>query len=117
MLAGLDSFLVLLRDRPGALFAFLAAGNLLSVFDALLTLRLLPLGFVEANPVMRALIYAHPMQATLVKVLMIAAASVAIWVLRRHKLAVQAAVFLVAVYGIVVVYELAGLLLVARPAG
>jgi hypothetical protein len=98
-----------LRDSPAKLLGLLALGNLLSMLDAFLTLRLLPLGFVEANPVMRALLHADPVRATLLKMLTILLASVGIWVLRRHRAAAGAAVFLVAIYGIVVLYELAGL--------
>jgi hypothetical protein len=105
-----DTLVNRLRDSPATLLGLLALGNLLSMLDAFLTLRLLPLGFVEANPVMRALVHADPARATIVKMLIILLASVGIWVLRRHRAAAEAAVFLVAVYGIVVLYELAGLL-------
>jgi hypothetical protein len=106
----LGTFVDFLRERPDALFAVLALGNLLSLLDAMLTLALLPLGFVEVNPLMRELVDADPVHATIVKMAMILVASIGLWLLRRHRAAVQAAVFMVALYGAVVVYELAGLL-------
>jgi hypothetical protein len=108
--ARLGTFVDFLRERPDALFAVLALANLLSILDAMLTLALLPLGFVEVNPFMRELVYTDPVRATVVKAAMILLASVGLWLLRKHKAAVQAAVFMVALYGAVVVYELAGLL-------
>jgi hypothetical protein len=106
-----DALLESLRERPGRVLALLALGNAFSVVDVFMTFALLRLGYVEGNPLLAHLMQESPVQAALVKAALIASASVAIWLLRRHRSALQAAVFLVAVYGLVVTYELAALLL------
>lgn len=104
-----DGALVFLRDNPAALAALLALANLLSVFDLLFTRSLLRLGVTEANPFMRYLLEADPARAALVKVGLVALASLVIWLLRRYRSVLQLALFLVAVYAAVVLYECAGI--------
>jgi hypothetical protein len=110
-LLALDTMLRRLRDRPSRLLTILIVGNALSVLDALLTFALLKQGFVEANPVLHGLMDGNPIGAALLKAALVASASVAIWLLRRYKVALEAAVFLVGIYGFIVVYEIVGLLL------
>jgi len=104
-----DALLAYFRDHPAALIALLALANLLSALDLALTLTLLRLGAAEGNPVMRYLFHGNPVQAAFVKCGLIAAASLAIWTLRRNRAALEAALFLVGLYYAVVIYEIAGL--------
>ena len=107
--AAYESSLVYLRDHPAALIGLLALANLLSVLDFVLTRILLRLGVQEGNPFMDYLFHSSPVQAAVVKVGIIAAASLGIWALRRQRAALVAALFLVGAFGAVVLYELLGL--------
>jgi hypothetical protein len=98
-----------LRDNPRTLVEVLVLANLLSFLDLLLTSILLRQGVGEANPFMRHLFANSAAQAAVVKTGIIAAASLGIWELRRHRPALTAAIFFLLAYGAVVVYELAGL--------
>lgn len=110
LLGGLDATLVYLRDHPVALMALLALGNVLSAVDAVLTLTLLPMGVIEANPLMSYLFQGGTAQALVFKCAVTAAASLGIWTLRRHRAALLAAVFFVGLYGALVIYEVFGLM-------
>lgn len=107
--AALDGSLTYLRDHPRTLVEILALVNLLSLLDLGLTLILLRLGVTEANPVMRYLLAASATQAALVKAGIVAAATLAIWVMRRRRAVLKTALFVLGLYGAVVLYELAGL--------
>lgn len=109
--AALDGSLVYLRDHPPATFAVLALANLLSLLDLWLTTIVLRLGAVEVNPVMRYLFDASFTQAALAKVGLIVAASLGLWMLRRHRSALTAALFFLVVYTVLVLYEIVGLAL------
>jgi hypothetical protein len=112
--AALDASLLRLREHPRALVGVLALANLLSLLDLALTRTLLRAGAaLEANPAMRYVLAGGAAQATFVKIAAVAAVSLAIWALRRHRAALAAAIFFVTVYGAVVLYELAGLAHVA----
>lgn len=109
--AALDGSLVYLRDHPSATVAVLAFANLLSLFDLWLTTIVLRLGAVEANPFMRYFFEASPAQAALVKVGLIGAASLGLWMLRRRRSALMATLFFLVVYAVLVLYEIVGLAL------
>jgi len=106
---GLDASLVYLRDHRRALVAMLALANLLSLLDLWLTSIALRLGVAEANPFMRYFFEASATQAAVVKCGLVAAASFGIWALRRYRPALTTALFFLAVYGAVVLYEIVGL--------
>ncbi len=89
--------------------ATLVLANLLSLLDLGLTSIALRLGAAEANPVMRYFFEASATQAGIVKCSLVAAASLGIWALRHHRAALMTALFLLAVYGAVVLYEIVGL--------
>jgi len=107
MAAALDASLVHLRDNPRSLIDVLALANLLSLLDLTLTLMLFRLGASEANPIMGYFFAAGTLQAAAFKGGLLAAASLGIWVLRGRRAALMAALLFVAVYGAVVLYELA----------
>ena len=105
----LDASLLHLRDNSRSLIDVLALANLLSLLDLVLTLMLFELGAREANPVMGYFFAAGTLEAAAFKIGLIAAASLGIWALRRRRTALLAALLILAVYGAVVLYELAGL--------
>jgi hypothetical protein len=105
----LDASLVYLRDHRLALVAMLVLANLLSLLDLGLTSIALSLGFVEANPFMRYFFEAGATQAAVVKCGFVIVASLGIWALRRHRPALMTALFFLAAYGAVVLYEIVGL--------
>jgi hypothetical protein len=107
--AALERSLVYLRANPVALAALLVLANALSLVDLALTHTSLDLGAVEANLFMRYFLSVDPAQAAIVKVGLVLAVSLAIWRLRRLRRALELAVFLVSLYGVVVVYELIGI--------
>jgi hypothetical protein len=109
LIPGLDSALLYLRDNPRKLGELLLLANLLSLLDLLLTMILFRQGAGEANPVMRYLFANGVAQAAVVKLGIIAAASLGIWELRRRRPALAAALFFLVAYGAVVLYELLGL--------
>ena len=106
---GLDASLVYLRDHRRALVAMLALANLLSLLDLWLTSIALRLGVAEANPFMRYFLEASATQAAVVKCGLVVGASLGIWALRRYRPALTTALFFLAVYGAVVLYEIVGL--------
>jgi hypothetical protein len=109
LIPGLDAALLYLRDNPRKLGELLLLANLLSLLDLLLTMILFRQGAGEANPVMRYLFANGVAQAAVVKLGIIAAASLGIWELRRRRPALAAALFFLVAYGAVVLYELLGL--------
>jgi hypothetical protein len=103
--AALETFLVYLRDHAGALLVVLVVANLLSLFDLVFTRHVLRLGATEGNPLMGYLFAASPTQATVMKLVAIAGASLLTWRLRRYRLSLLAALFALGVYGCIVIYE------------
>lgn len=101
-----DAALLVLRDHPTVLIAVLAIANLLSVLDLRLTLFAMRHGVAEANPVMRYFLGTGSARATVAKVGIVAAASLGIWLLRRHRQALELALGAVAVFAAVVLYEI-----------
>ncbi len=105
----LDASLAYLRDHQPALVAILALANLLSLLDLGLTSIALRLGVAEVNPVMRHFFEAGATQAAAVKCCLVVAASLGLWTLRRYRRALMTALFFLALYGAVVLYEFVGL--------
>jgi hypothetical protein len=94
-----------LRDNPRLLVELLVLINLLSILDLSVTRRVLALGAVELNPVMAHLLAADATRAAGVKIALVAAGTLGLWLLRRRRPALQATLLLVAVFGLLIVYE------------
>ena len=94
-----------LRDHPRLLVELLVLINLLSILDLSVTRRVLALGAVELNPVMAHLLAADATSAAGVKIALVAAGTLGLWLLRRRRPALQATLLLVAVFGLLIVYE------------
>ncbi len=109
VIPGLDAALIRLRDDPRALIEVLLLANLLSLLDLMLTVILFRQGASEANPFMGYLFANGVAQAAVVKLGIIAAASLGIWQLRRRRPALTTAIFFLVAYGAVVLYEIFGL--------
>lgn len=107
--AALDASLVYLRDHGGALVALLAFANLLSLIDLWFTSIALRLGAPEVNPLLRHFFEVSSTQAVVVKCGLVVAASLGIWALRRYRPALMTAIFFLAVYAAVALYEVVGL--------
>lgn len=107
--AALEASLVYVRDHRGALLAMLALANLLSLIDLWFTTIALRLGAAEANPFMSYLFEASVTQAAVVKCGLVVAVSLGLWALRRYRVALMTAVFFLAVYAAVALYEIVGL--------
>ena len=107
--AALEATLVYLRDNPATVAALLILANVLSLVDLALTHVALDLGAAEANPVMRYFLAADPAQAAVVKIGLVVVVSLVIWRFRRLRTGLELAVFLVALYSFVVLYELVGI--------
>ena len=107
--AAVDASLVFLRDHPATLLAVLGLANLFSVLDLRLTLVALRHGDTESNPLMRYVLGLGPQQAAVAKVGVVLIASLGIWSLRRHRQALLLALFAVAIYGAVVLFEVVSL--------
>jgi hypothetical protein len=105
----LDASLVYLRDHRHALVALLALANLLSLLDFELTSIALRYGVAEGNPFMAYFFEASATQAAVVKCGLVVVASLVIWALRHYRVALMTALFFLAVYGAVVLYEIVGL--------
>lgn len=73
--------------------------------DLMLTLRALDRGAHEANPVMRALFWSHPMTATLVKLGVVAAVVLLLQRLRRYRDALSFAVILLVGFTALMLYH------------
>jgi hypothetical protein len=109
--AAWDATLLYLRDNPFVLFGLLALANVLSILDLAFTMWALQQGAVEANPVMAALLSDDPAIAAVVKILIVAAVSLVIYLLRRYRLMLKVALFSVALFGAIVLYHIFGALL------
>jgi hypothetical protein len=96
---------------PWFLPLILVAANLLSLADIALTLRVLETGAVEANPLLKVLLDIDVHLAAGVKAALVAAASLLIWRYRWHRRILPLALFVLAVFAAVVVYQ--GMILLA----
>jgi len=109
--AAIDRALWWLHQRPRAVAWVLISANVLNVLDLLLTVNVLLWGGTEANPIMHWLLERDPVLAWIFKVVAIAAASVVLWSMRRFRLALAATVGLAALFGVVLLYHLSGLVI------
>lgn len=98
------------RDDPRSLLILLAVFVALSLADGALTSYELSRELAtEGNPVMAALIEAHPVLAASFKVVLTALVALAIWQGRRYRRILAVGVFALLVYGALMVYHLRGL--------
>lgn len=105
-----ENALLRLRDRPGRLLLILAAVNVFNLADFLLTLNVLESGGEEANPIMRGLFGMGPLWAGLFKVVAVLVASLLVWRCRSFRDALAVALAMLAIFTVVLVYHVAGLL-------
>lgn len=108
--AALEAPALRLRDEPVLLIELLVLVNLLSILDLIITLMVLEMGAVELNPVMAYLIELGTLPAAVAKISVVAFATLGLWLLRRHRMALTTAVLLLAAYGSLIVFELIGLI-------
>jgi hypothetical protein len=104
-----ETQLLQLRDQPRLLAETLVLVNLLSMLDLLLTLWVLRLGAIELNPIMDWLLEMGPAPAAIAKIGVMALATFGLWLLRRYRKALTTTVLLLAGYGALVTFEIAGL--------
>ena len=100
-----------LRDSPAALAGILIAVNVLNVLDLVLTFQLLHDHIVEGNLIMRSLIGTDPLVALIVKVVIVAGVTLAIWAQRRFRLMLFLGLTVFSVFVVLTAYE-AGLVLI-----
>jgi hypothetical protein len=100
-----------LRDRPRALVRVLAAVNVLNVADFLFTLLVLDSGGREGNPLLRPLLALSPLSAGIIKVVLVLAASLLIWINRYYRKALITGLCMLVVFACLVVYDLVLLVL------
>jgi hypothetical protein len=108
--AALEAPVTRLHDRPALLAELLVLINLLSLIDLLVTLAVLRMGATELNPIMSRLLDHGTAPAAAAKIGVVLAATLGLWLLRRHRAALATAVVLMAVYGSLVTFELVGLI-------
>lgn len=112
----LQRALIALRDRPKSLQRLLVCVNLLNVADFLFTLIALESGGREVNPVLRPLFMLGPMWAGVFKLVFVLAATLLVWLLRRYRKALILAMFMLALFGALMLYHLVALVLLqTRP--
>jgi hypothetical protein len=104
-----------LRGRPQFLLTLLVGLNVLSAADWALTSRALTHGALEANIVMSSLIAFDPLAAAAFKAACVLAVTTTIWLARRYRLILATAVGAIGVYGALMLYQFAGLLLSSGP--
>ena len=95
-----------LRDRARALGWMLAVVNVLNVVDFLLTLLVLGPGVREANPLLRPLLALSPLLAGIIKVVLILAATLLVWLNRYYRKALIAGLCMLVVFACLVLYDL-----------
>lgn len=82
--------------------------NLLNVADFWLTLRVLGNGGGEANPIMRSLFEVGPVWAGLFKMAAIGLTSLLVWRCRSYRMALAAALTMLAIFTAVAFYHILG---------
>lgn len=107
----LQRTLIALRDRSKRLQHLLISVNLLNVADFWLTLVALDSGGREANPVLRPLFMLGPIWAGVFKVVFVLAATLLVWQLSRYRKALIVAVFMLVLFGALMLYHLVVLVL------
>lgn len=97
--------LLYLRERPRLVLELLLIVNLLSILDLSITHRVLELGAIELNPLMAHLFAVDATGAAVLKLTLVGLGTLGIWLLRRRRPALQATLLLLAVFGLLIVYE------------
>lgn len=97
-----------LRDSTPGLIVLLASVNVMNVLDQLATTNALRAGFTEGNPVMAALIATDPALAATVKIAAVVAVTATVWMLRRYRAILQAAVVMFVLYAAVLLVHYYG---------
>jgi hypothetical protein len=105
----LEAPLLRLRDDSVLLAELLILVNVLSALDLFITFNVLRLGAIELNPVMAYLLEQGTLPATLAKVGLMVAATGGLWLLRRYRAALTTSLVILAAYGSLVAFEMAGL--------
>ncbi|RJQ56321.1 MAG: hypothetical protein C4521_00660 [Actinobacteria bacterium] len=95
-----------LRSEPARLLLLLAAVNVMNALDLLLTHRALDAGLREANPVIGLILDSNYAAGILFKLGLVGAATLTVWMLRRYRAALVAAILGVTMYGLLIVYHL-----------
>lgn len=99
-----------MRERPWILLSVLVIMNLLSLADGALTLVEIEAGIAtEGNPVLAALLGAHPLAAAAFKVGIVAAVSIAIWHGRRLRSMLALSIVACGAFAAVIAYHLGSL--------
>jgi len=94
-----------LRDNTRALVLALLAIIWLNSADLYLTAHALDAGAIEANPVMARLFESNEMLAGALKIAVGSGVALGIWMLRRYRQAMAAALFIVVLMSGLVVYQ------------
>jgi hypothetical protein len=84
--------------------------NALNLADFLLTLNVLGDGGGEANPILRSLFEVDPLYAGMFKVVAVMLTSWLAWRCRRFRSGLEAALIMLAVFGLVICYHIYGLI-------
>lgn len=100
------------RRRPALVACCVAAVLALGAADFVLTLWLIGMGATEINPVMARLLDSGPVSAAVFKGLVTLAVAGGIWALRRYRRVLELSLAVLVVMTAVVLYEIAGLLIV-----
>lgn len=108
-----NALLLAIRDNPGVFVIILITLNALNAIDYVLTLGALGMGREEANPVMRALFSTNPEMAALFKVVVVVAATLLIWQVRRFRGAIIVAGTALAVFTMLFAYHVVGSALIS----
>lgn len=107
----IDDLLRALRDRPQVTAVLLAAVNVLNLLDFGLTLNCLARGGGEANPVMRSLFNMGPLAAGVFKFSAVLLVTALVWRYRRFRSGLAAALAILLLYVLIIVYHIFGITL------
>jgi hypothetical protein len=107
----IDDLLRALRDRPQATAILLVVVNVLNLLDFGLTLNYLAHGGGEANPVMRSLFNVGPLSAGIFKFGAVLLVTALVWRYRRFRSGLAAAVAILLLYVLIIVYHIFGITL------
>lgn len=108
-----QSALTAYRRQRRAIAVILGLILVLNATDLILTVRALGRGTGEANPLMAWLFEQHVGLAAIFKLAIGIAVTVVIWRLRRYRRVLELSIVLAALFGLVLSYHMAGVLLAA----
>jgi hypothetical protein len=103
--------LLRLRDDSRLLAALLVVVNLLNLADFSLTIIALERGAREANPLLEPLFELSPVAAAVFKASLVLGISLVVWDGRRYRRLLETGLLVMALFALVVVYQIGGLLL------